>query len=136
MYLLDTGVVSEIRRPQPHPSVARWIVEVPSDRLFVSAVSVGEIQAGIQTVRDWDPRSATELEAWLDAVVESGAILPMDAECLRERARIEHRGPRGLRTVATIAAPARVHQFTVVTRDVHAFRRFGVACVNPFDSRS
>ncbi len=134
MYLLDTGVVSEIRRPQPHPSLARWIAEVPSDQLFVSAVTVGEIQAGIQNVRDWDRRSATELEVWLDAVVESGAVLPMDAECLRERARIQHRGPRSLRTVAMIGATARVHQLTVVTRDVQAFRQFGVTCVSPFDS--
>ena len=134
MYLLDTGVVSEIRRPQPHPSVARWIAEVPSDQLFVSAVTVGEIQAAVQTVRDWDPRSATELEVWLDAVVESGAVLPMDAECLRERARIQHRGPRNLRNVAMIAATARVHQLTVVTGNVPDFRRFGVPCVNPFDS--
>lgn len=134
MYLLDTGVVSEIRRPQPHPSLARWITEVPSDQLFISAVTVGEIQAGIQTVRDWDPRTATELEVWLDAVVESGAVLPMDAECLRERARIRHRGPRGVPSVAMIAATARVHQLTVVTGNVQDFRQFGVACVNPFDS--
>lgn len=133
MYLLDTGVVSEIRRPQPHPSLARWITEVPSDQLFISAVTVGEIQAGIQTVRDWDPRSATELEVWLDALVESGAVLPMDAECLRERARIQHRGPRNLRTVAMLAATARVHQLTVVTGNVQAFRQFGVACVSPFE---
>lgn len=133
MYLLDTGVVSEIRRPRPHTSLARWIAEVPSDQLFISAVTVGKIQAGIQTVRDWDPRSATELETWLEAVVESGAVLPMDAECFREYARIRHRRPRGVPSMAMIAATARVHQLTVVTRDGRDFRRLGAGCVNPFE---
>ena len=132
MYLLDTGVVSELRRPQPHPSLIRWITEAPPDQLFMSAATLGEIQAGIQNVRDWDPRSATELEVWLEAVIESGAVLPMDAECFREYARIQHRRPRGVSGVAMIAAAARVHQLTVVTRDGRDYRRLGVACVNPF----
>ena len=133
MYLLDTGVVLELRRPDPHPSLVRWITEVPSDQLFLSAATVGEIQAGIENVRDWDPRSATELEVWLEAVVESGAVLPMDAECFRGYARIQHRRPRGVSRVAMIAATARVHQLTVVTRDGRDFRRLGVSCVNPFE---
>ena len=131
MYLLDTSIVSELRRPEPHPSLARWIAEVPSDRLFLSAATLGELQAGIEKVRDWDPRSASELETWLEAVVESGAVLPMDAECFRECARIQHRRPRGGSRVAMIAATARVHQFTVVTADGEVFRRLGVAWVNP-----
>ena len=74
MYLLDTGVVSELRRPEPHPSLVRWITETPSDQLFLSAATLGEIQAGIENVRDWDPGSATRLEVWLEAVIESGAV--------------------------------------------------------------
>ena len=134
MYLLDTGVVSELRRPQAHPSLVRWITQARSDRLFLSAVTLGEIQAGIQDVRDWDPRSATELEVWLEAVGESGAVLPMDEECFREYARIRHRRPACRRGTVMIAATARVHQFTVVTRDGRDFRRLGVSCVDPFDS--
>ena len=133
MYLLDTGVVSELRRPQPHPSLVRWITEAPADQLFLSAATLGEIQAGIENVRDWDPRSATELEVWLEAVIESGAVLPMDAECFREYARIRHRRPRGVSRVTMIAATARVHQLTVVTRDGRDFRRLGVGCVSPFE---
>ena len=134
MYLLDTSVVSELRRPEPHPSLIRWITEVPSDQLFLSAATLGEIQAGIQNVRDWDPRSATELDVWLEAVVESGAVLPMDEECFREYARIQHRRPACRRGTVMIAATARMHQLTVVTRDGRDFRRLGVSCVNPFDS--
>lgn len=133
MYLLDTDVVFELRRPEPHPSVVRWITEAPSDQLFLSAATMGEIQAGIENVRDWDPRSATELEVWLEAVIESGAVLPIDAECFREQARVQHRRPRGVSRVAMIAATARVHQLTVVTRDGRDFRRLGVGCVNPFE---
>ena len=55
MYLLDTNVVSELRRPQPRPSVLRWIAQVPSDQLFLSAVTVGGIQAGIENVRERSP---------------------------------------------------------------------------------
>ncbi len=133
MYLLDTGVVSELRRPEPHPSLVRWITETPSDQLFLSAATLGEIQAGIENVRDWDPGSATRLEVWLEAVIESGAVLPMDEECFREYARIQHRRPRGVSSVAMIAAAARVHQLTVVTRDGRDYRRLGVTCVNPFE---
>ena len=133
MYLLDTSIVSELRRPEPHPSLTRWIAEVPSDQLFLSAATLSVLQAGIERVRDWEPRSASGLEVWLEAVVESGAVLPMDAECYRECARIQHRRPRGSARVAMIAATARVHQLTVVTRSGEVFRRLGVACVNPCD---
>lgn len=133
MYLLDTGVVLELRRPEPHPRLVQWLTETQSDHLFLSAVTLGDIQAGIENVRDWDPASATRLEVWLEAVIESGAVLPMDAECFREYARIQHRRPRAVSSVAMIAAAARVHELTVVTRDVAAYRRLGIGCVNPFD---
>ncbi len=133
MYLLDTGVVFELRRPEPHPSLVRWITEAPSDQLFLSAATLGEVQAGIENVRDWDPGSATRLEVWLDAVIESGAVLPMDAECFREHARIQHRRPSAVSSVAMIAATARVHRLTVVTRDGRDYRRLGIGCVNPFE---
>ena len=133
MYLLDTGVVLELRRPEPHPSLVRWITEAPSDQMFLSAGTLGDIQAGIENVRDWDPGSATRLEVWLEAVIESGAVLPMDAECFREYARIQHRRPQGVSSVAMIAATARVHQLTVVTREIADYRRLGVGSVNPFE---
>lgn len=134
MYLLDTGIVSELRRPRPNPSLVRWIADAPSAHLFLSAVTVGEIQAGIQTIRDWNPRLANELEVWLEAIVDSSAVLPMDADSLREWARIRHRRPHVLSRIAMIGATARTHELTVVTRNVQDYRRLGVACVNPPDS--
>ena len=79
MYLLDTNVVSELRRPRPDPSVVRWIEAAPADRLFMSAVTVGQIQA-IENIRGRDAGKARELEAWLDDVIASYGVLPMDAD--------------------------------------------------------
>ena len=62
MYLLDTNVVSELRRPRPHGAVLDWIASVPAEQLFVSAVTVGEIQAGIEITREQDEAKAEELE--------------------------------------------------------------------------
>lgn len=133
MYLLDTNVVSELRRPRPHPSVTRWIADVPSEQIFLSAVTVGKIQAGVENVRDRDPRRAHELEVWLDAVLDAHAVLPMDAVSFREWARLKHGRPRALPEDAMIAATAVVHRLTVVTRNVRDYRQFGVALLNPFE---
>ena len=133
MYLLDTNVVSELRRPQPHRSVLRWIAKVPSDQLFLSAVTVGEIQAGIENVRERDADKARELEVWLEQVIDSYGVLPMDAAAFREWAWVKRRRSRTLLEDAMIAATAEVHRLTVATRDVRDFRMLGVPLVNPFD---
>ena len=79
MYLLDTNVVSELRRPNPHQAVLSWIANIPADQLFLSAFTVGEIQAGIEITREQDGAKAEELEAWLGRVLASYGVLPMDA---------------------------------------------------------
>ena len=91
MYLLDTNVVSELRRPRPHKAVLNWIKAVPADRLFLSAVTAGEIQAGIERTREQDTAKAAELESWLGRVIDSYGILPMDVAAFREWARLKHR---------------------------------------------
>ena len=91
MYLLDTNVVSELRRSRPHSAVLNWIADVPAEQLFVSAVTVGEIQAGIEITREEDAEKAEELETWLDKVLASYGVLSMDAPAFREWARLTHR---------------------------------------------
>ena len=132
MYLLDTNVVSELRRPRPHPSVVAWIRDAPAESLHLSAVTIGEIQAGIEVTRTQDPAKAAELEAWLDARPLGGFdVLPVDAAAFREWARLMHGRSETLIVDAMIAAVAIVHRLTVVTRNVRDFEGL-VAVVDPW----
>ena len=135
MYLLDTNVVSELRRLRPHGAVLDWIAQAPAEQLFISAVTVGEIQAGIEMTREVDETRAEELGIWLDRVLESYSVLPMDANAFREWARLMHRRSGAVSEDAMIAATAVVHRLTVVTRNVRDFQQFDVALENPFESR-
>ncbi len=134
MFLLDTNVVSELRRPKPHGAALSWIAAVPADQIFLSAVTIGEIQAGIEITRVQDPAKAEALEAWLDQVAASDNVLPMDAAAFREWARLKHGKPQTLLEDAMIAATATVRELTVVTRDTRDFARLGVASTNPFEA--
>ena len=132
MYLLDTNVVSELRKPKPQGAVVQWIQEVADAELHVSAVTIGEIQAGIELTREQDEPKARELEAWLELVSRSFNVLSMDAAAFRVGARLMHRASSTLYEDAMIAATAKVHKLTVVTRNVADFKPFGVKMLNPF----
>jgi toxin FitB len=135
MYLLDTNVVSELRRARPHGAVVAWLESAREEDLHLAAVTIGEIQAGVEITREQDQAKAAEIEAWLEQVAETYNILSMDARTFRSWARLVHRKPDRLVEDAMIAATATVHGLTVVTRNVRDFDRLGVAAFNPFDGK-
>ena len=132
MYLLDTNIVSELRKPRPHGGVVAWLQATEDAELHLSAVTLGEIQAGVELTRDQDASKAVEIEAWLDLVAQSYNVLPMDGAAFRAWARLMHRRSDTLYEDAMIAATAIVHNLTVVTRNVADFEPFNVRVLNPF----
>jgi predicted nucleic acid-binding protein len=134
MYLLDTNVVSELRKPKPHSAVLAWFRCVEDAQLFLSAVTLGEIQAGIEITRQQDPDKAQAIEHWLNQLAAAYNVLPMDAAAFRIWAKFMHHQSNTVYEDAMIAATAHVHKLTVVTRNMADFKRFDVALLNPFQT--
>jgi len=132
MYLLDTNVISELRRSRPHPSVVAWLSETAADQLFIAAVTFGELQAGVEMTRRQDPQKAAAIEAWIDLIGTSYSIIAMDDAMFRQWARLMHRQSDDLLEDAMIAATALIRNWTVVTRNLRDFLQFGVPTLNPF----
>ena len=132
MYLLDTNVVSELRRLRPHGAVLAWLDGVADADLHLSAVTIGEIQAGIEMTREQDVAKAAEIEAWLDQVARTYNVLDMNADVFRAWARLMHRKSGEIIEDAMIAATASVHGLTVVTRNTRDFDGLNVPLLNPF----
>ena len=132
MYLLDTNIVSELRKPRPHGGVVAWLQSTEDADLHLSAVTLGEIQAGIELTRDQDASKASEIEAWLELVAQAYNVLPMDGATFRSWARLMHQRSDTLYEDSMIAATAAVHNLTVVTRNVTDFAKFDVRVLNPF----
>ena len=135
MFLLDTNVVSELRKRKPHGAVLAWLDAQAPASLFISAMTFGELQRGIELTREQDVNKAAELETWLEDVLASGQVLPLDAPVCRAWARLMHRRSEALVEDAFIAASAQVHRLTIASRNVRDFKLLGVTAVNPFDHR-
>ena len=135
MFLLDTNVVSELRKHKPHGAVLAWLEAQAPAGLFISAMTFGELQRGIELTRAQDVNKAAELETWLEDVLASGQVLPLDAPVCRAWARLIHRRSEALVEDAFIAASAQVHRLTIASRNVRDFKLLGVTAVNPFDHR-
>ena len=133
-YLLDTNVLSETRKRQPAASVADWIAATPPGRMHVSVLTLGGIEQGIARVRGrGDQQQASALERWLRDV-ETGfedRVIPVTLPIAAAWGRQQHAQPVPV-VDALIAATARVHGLTVVTRNVKDFELAGVQVLNPF----
>ena len=131
-YLLDTNVVSELRKLRPHGAVVAWMNTLRPEQILLSAVTIGELQAGVERTRANDAVKAREIENWLAEVEASLATLPMDSVCFREWARLMAGKSSELIEDGMIAATARVHQLQVATRNERDFQQFQVTTFNPF----
>jgi toxin FitB len=140
MYLLDTDVVSELRRVKAgkaHPKVAAWSASVAPTDTFLSAISVLELERGVLRIERRDAAQGAVMRAWMDGHVLptfGGRILPIDAAVARRCAKLHIPDPRPERD-ALIAATALIHGMTVVTRNVEDFEPTGVAILNPWEWR-
>jgi predicted nucleic acid-binding protein len=134
MYLLDTVVFSELYRHRRHPGFVRWLSDMPEEWLFLSTITIGEVERGIERQRRHDPAFAEALLAWLERSIETyrDRILPVTMTIARRwgrlSARIGHEGAD-----LFIAATAFEHGLIVATRNVRHFTPTGVAVENPFE---
>lgn len=131
-YLLDTNIVSELRKNRPHGAVVAWLASLTDDQQFICAATIGELQKGVEKTRQQDSGKAADLEKWIDVLCRTSQVIIMDAICFREWGRLMHRKPDQIIEDALIAATARVHNLTVATRDEADFKHFDVAIFNPF----
>lgn len=135
MYLLDTNVVSELRKAQADNNVVAWARSVTAPSLFLSAITVLELETGILRIERRDPTQGGLLRSWLDNHVMpafAGRILAVDSAVALRCARL-HVPDRSNECDALIAATALVHGLTVVTRNVADFQSSGVGLINPWE---
>ena len=125
-------MVSEVRKHKPHGAVVAWLADLRDDQVFLSAVTMGELQAGIELTRRQNPEKAEQIELWVDQLEASYQVLPMDTVSFREWGRLLQGKSDHLIEDAMIAATARVHGLTVATRNERDFRQFQVGAFNPF----
>jgi len=137
MFLLDTNVVSELRKVKAGKAdrhVAAWAARVPVSSLFVSAITILELETGVLLVLRRDPRQGALLRAWLDLQVLPAfcdRVLPVDTAVAQRCAALHVPDPRSERD-ALIAATAIVHHMTMVTRNVTDFAALGAGLLNPW----
>ncbi|MBI2820578.1 MAG: type II toxin-antitoxin system VapC family toxin [Acidobacteria bacterium] len=131
-YLLDTNVISELRKPKPHGGVVRWLSGLKEDQIFLSVVTLAELQRGIERTRWQDAAKARRIEQWVDQLEDSVNVLVMDGRCFREGARLMEGKPGQLLEDGMIAATARVNGLRVATRNEKDLALLDVETFNPF----
>lgn len=137
MYILDTNVISELRKAKKaHQNVRKWAQPLPAASLYISVISVLELEIGILLIERRDKEQGAILRAWMDRHVLptfSARILAIDTAVAQRCATLHVPDPRSDRD-ALIAATALVHGLTVATRNVADFEHMGVGVLNPWES--
>jgi predicted nucleic acid-binding protein len=131
-FLLDTNILSEIRKPSPHGAVLAWFTEYHSAYFATPAIALFELQIGAEKLRKQDPYRAAMFDFWVGRIAGGSNVLSLDAAAAREAARLLSKHSMALMADAMIAAIARVNGLTVATRNTRDFERFAVPLVNPF----
>jgi toxin FitB len=132
-YLLDTSVVSELRKPRPTPSVRSWVDSAAGDSTYLSVLVMGEVRQGVERLRPRDPEQAAGLDRWLSSLEEafSDRVLAIDRAVAHAWGRLSATVP--LPAIdGLLAATALVHGLVVVTRDTAPFERVGVPWLDPW----
>jgi predicted nucleic acid-binding protein len=134
-FLLDTNVVSELRKSAPHPHVLTWQRRHAHADAYISTLVVGEIRQGIERMRHRDPKHGDALERWLDGLVRAyqDRILPVTIEVAQQWGRLNVPPQPPPIIDGLMAATAMVHRLTLVTRTIADVARTGVALLNPFE---
>lgn len=132
MYLLDTNVISETRKPRPHGAVLAWIGSLQPRQLAISAVTIGELQRGVERLRKHDGAKAQEIGAWIDRLSNRIEIIPPDGPIFRTWAALMKGRADHAWEDALIAATAQHHRLIVATRNLQDFRGLDVETFNPF----
>jgi|SRR5665213_288868 len=132
MFLLDTNVISELRKPRPHGAVVAWAHAYPSSHYHLPSIVIYELQAGTEVIRKQDEAKAHEIELWIEQILATHQILAFEQHAARQTALLMRSATRDLFEDAMIAATAIANGLTVATRNTRDFERFAVPLVNPF----
>ena len=136
MHLLDTNVLSELRKSRPHGGVLAWFAENPDNSLRLPAIAIYELQAGAERTRKHDQAKAAKLDFWISGVQEQFVVLPFGALEARITAYLIRGRSSDLLEDAMIASIAFTNDLPLATRNVRDFEQFGIVLVNPFQFKN
>lgn len=133
MFLLDTNIISETRKPHPNEGLSEWISQMSPLDLHMSVLSIGEIRKGIEKLRERDGNAACEIEGWLGDIEDAfgDRVLPIDRRIAHAWGHLSARAGENPVDVM-LAATAQVYNLTLVTRNVRDVSRLGITVLNPF----
>jgi len=132
MFLLDTSIISELRKPRPHGAVVAWYRSYSLREHHLPSIALYELQAGVEITRRQDATKAEAISEWMDRIASQLQVLPLSGTGARLAAKWMHGKSSDLTEDAMIAAIAATNRLAVATRNIRDFELFPVALINPF----